>query len=37
MGVIEIEPKEILIDGIRNELAKTIFHMLEDGFVFNKN
>lgn len=36
MGVIEIEPKEILIDGIRNELAKTIFHMLEDGFVFNR-
>lgn len=36
MGVIEIEPKEILIDGIRKELGKTIATMLHEGFIFNK-
>lgn len=36
MGVIEIEPKEILIDGIRKELGKTLAQVLHDGFIFNK-
>lgn len=34
MGVIEIEPKEILIDGIRKELGKTLATMLHEGFIF---
>ena len=34
MGVIEIDPKEILVDGIRKELGKTLAGMLHDGFVF---
>jgi len=34
MGVIEIEPKEILIDGIRRELGKTLAKMLHEGFIF---
>lgn len=36
MGVIEIEPKEILIDGIRKELGKTLAHILHEGFIFKK-
>lgn len=36
MGVIEIEPKEILIDGIRKELGKTLATILHEGFIFNK-
>jgi hypothetical protein len=28
MGVIEIEPKEILVDGIRKELGRTLAEML---------
>lgn len=36
MGVIEIEPKEILIDGIRKELGKTLAHLLHEGFIFRK-
>ena len=36
MGVIEIEPKEILIDGIRKELGRTLAHLLHEGFIFNK-
>lgn len=36
MGVIEIEPKEILIDGIRKELGRTLAHILHEGFIFNK-
>ena len=34
MGVIEIDPKEILNDGIRYELGKTLASMLHEGFVF---
>ncbi len=37
MGVIEIEPKEILIDGIRKELGKTLATMLHEGFIFINN
>jgi len=36
MGVIEIDPKEILVDGIRKELGKTLAAMLHEGFIFNK-
>ena len=36
MGVIEIEPKEILVDGIRKELGKTLASMLHEGFIFEK-
>lgn len=36
MGVIEIEPKEILVDGIRKELGKTLAIYLHDGFIFDK-
>ncbi len=28
MGVIDIEPKEILVDGIRKELGRTLAEML---------
>ena len=34
MGVIEIEPKEILIDGIRKELGKHLAMILHSGFIF---
>lgn len=37
MGVIEIDPKEILVDGIRKELGKTLASMLHEGFVFSRN
>ena len=36
MGVTEIEPKEILIDGLRKELGRTLAQLLHDGFIFNK-
>ena len=36
MDVIEIDPKEILVDGIRKELGKTLASMLHDGFIFDK-
>ena len=36
MGVTEIEPKEILVDGIRKELGKTLAQLLHEGFIFNK-
>lgn len=36
MGVIELDPKEILVDGIRKELGKTLATMLHEGFIFNK-
>ena len=34
MGVIEIDPKEILVDGIRKELGRTLASMLHEGFIF---
>ena len=34
MGVIEIEPKEILIDGLRKELCKKMAKMLHEEFIF---
>jgi WASH complex subunit strumpellin len=36
MGVIEIEPKEILIDGLRKELGRTLANILHEGFIFTK-
>mmetsp|Transcript_36878 Transcript_36878/g.35601 ORF Transcript_36878/g.35601 Transcript_36878/m.35601 type:complete len:432 (+) Transcript_36878:1676-2971(+) len=36
MGVIEIEPKEILIDGLRKELGRYLAQLLHDGFLFNQ-
>ena len=35
MGVIEIDPKEILVDGIRKELGKTLAALLHEGFIFS--
>lgn len=35
MGVTEIEPKEILIDGLRKELCKKMARMLHEEFIFN--
>jgi WASH complex subunit strumpellin len=35
MGVIEIDPKEILVDGLRKELSKKLAGMLHDGFIFD--
>ena len=34
MGVIEIEPKDILVDGLRRELCKTLAKILHEGFIF---
>ena len=36
MGVIDIEPKEMLIDVIRKELGKTIATILHEGFIFKR-
>lgn len=36
MGVIEIEPKDMLIDGLRKELGKTLAKILHEGFIFQK-
>jgi WASH complex subunit strumpellin len=37
MGVIEIDPKEILVDGLRKELSKKLAGMLHKGFIFDKD
>jgi len=37
MGVIEIDPKEILVDGLRKELSKKLAGMLHEGFIFDYN
>lgn len=34
MGMIEIEPKEILVDGLRKELCRTLANMLHKEFIF---
>ncbi len=36
MGLIELDPKEILVDGIRKELGKTLDSMLHESFIFQK-
>jgi WASH complex subunit strumpellin len=35
MGIIEIDPKEILVDGIRKELGRKLATMLHEGFIFS--
>lgn len=35
MGAIKIVPKEILVDGLRKELCKTLANMLHSEFIFN--
>jgi len=37
MGVIEIDPKEILIDGLRKELCKKMANMLHEEFIFKES
>lgn len=37
MGVTEIEPKEILIDGLRKELCLKIAQLLHSEFIFKEN
>lgn len=37
MGIIEIDPKEILVDGIRKELGRTLAKLLHEGFIFTKS
>jgi hypothetical protein len=34
MGVINIEPKEILVEGLRKQLCQTVAKMLHDAFIF---
>jgi hypothetical protein len=34
MGVIKVDPKEILIDGIRKELVRTVAYMLHNIFIW---
>jgi WASH complex subunit strumpellin len=36
MGIIEVDPKKLLINGIRNQIIKTISSILHKGFVFKK-
>ena len=36
MGLIELDPKEILVDGIWNELVKTIATILHETFIFKQ-
>lgn len=37
MGLIELDPKEILVDGIRNELVKTVATILHETFIFKNS
>jgi WASH complex subunit strumpellin len=34
MGIIELHPKEILVDGLRKELCRKLATMLNDEFIF---
>jgi WASH complex subunit strumpellin len=34
MGLIEVDPKEILVDGIRKDLVKTMSTILHETFIF---
>lgn len=36
MGVITIEPKEILIDGLRKEMLKSLAKTLHSQFIFKQ-
>ena len=35
MGIIELNPKEILVDGLRKELCRKLATMLNNEFIFN--
>lgn len=34
MGIIELDPKEILVDGLRKELCRKLAEMLHNEFIF---
>ena len=34
MGVIELEPKEVLVVGLRNELCRKLAEILHEQFIF---
>lgn len=34
MGVIDLDPKEILVDGLRKELCRKLATMLHHEFIF---
>lgn len=36
MGIIELDPKEILVDGLRKELCRKLATMLHNEFVFTQ-
>ena len=36
MGVIEVDPKKLLVQGIRRELTEKIAFLLNDAFTFKK-
>lgn len=36
MGVIEVDPKKLLVQGIRRELTEKIAFLLNDAFIFKK-
>ena len=36
MCLIELDPKEILVDGIRKELVKTVGTILHETFIFKQ-
>ncbi len=36
MGVIEVDPKKLLVQGIRRELTEKIAFLLNDVFIFKK-
>ena len=36
MGIIELDPKEILVDGLRKELCRKLAEMLHTEFIFTK-
>ncbi len=35
VGVIKVDPKQLLEDGIRKELVKQVAHALHHGLIFN--
>lgn len=36
MGIIELDPKEILVDGLRKELCRKLSTMLHYEFIFDQ-
>ncbi len=35
VGVVKVDPKQLLEDGIRKELVKQVAHALHHGLIFN--